>query len=41
MGDIIDDLNSLGGSFKINGIGPSPNAQIISAYVPLEEIFGI
>lgn len=38
MGDVIGDLNSRRG--KISGILPRKDAQVISAYVPLSEMFG-
>jgi elongation factor G len=38
MGDIIGDLNSRRGS--IQNMEPRGNAQVISAHVPLAEMFG-
>jgi len=38
MGDVIGDLNSRRG--KISGILPRKDAQVVSAYVPLSEMFG-
>lgn len=38
MGDIIGDLNSRRG--QVNGMEPRGNAQVISANVPLSEMFG-
>lgn len=38
MGDIIGDLNSRGG--QVQSMEPRGNAQVISAYVPLGQMFG-
>jgi elongation factor G len=38
MGDVIGDLNSRRG--KIEGMEARGTAQVISAYVPLAEMFG-
>ncbi|MFL5247121.1 MAG: elongation factor G, partial [Myxococcales bacterium] len=38
MGDVIGDLNSRRG--KIQGMNPSAGAQVITAQVPLAEMFG-
>jgi elongation factor G len=38
MGDVIGDLNSRRG--KINGMNPRGNAQVITAEVPLAQMFG-
>jgi elongation factor G len=38
MGDVIGDLNRRRG--RVNGMEPRGNAQVISAHVPLSEMFG-
>jgi elongation factor G len=38
MGDVIGDLNSRRG--KIQGMNPRGNAQVITAQVPLADMFG-
>ena len=38
MGDVIGDLNSRRG--RIEGMEPRGNAQVITARVPLSEMFG-
>ena len=38
MGDVIGDLNRRRG--HVNGMEQRGNAQVISAYVPLAEMFG-
>ena len=38
MGDVIGDLNSRRG--KIQGMGPRAGAQVITAQVPLADMFG-
>ena len=38
MGDVIGDLNGRRG--RVEGMEPRGNAQVITAYVPLAEMFG-
>jgi elongation factor G len=38
MGDVIGDLNRRRG--RVNGMEPRGNAQVVSAHVPLSEMFG-
>jgi elongation factor G len=38
MGDVIGDLNRRRG--RVEGMEPRGNAQVVSAYVPLSEMFG-